>query len=386
MPANNKEKIKLLQLEPNLVLLFSVIAIPVIVLGALLILGTVRSDMNRLVGEELLGGSAADTARYLDSYLLNKFTTVSIIAASSGLHDAVNESNRRYQGDPLVIQERLSAVDEEWIAQRGAVPLALAIVGGRASQYLRELTSLRKTYKEILLTDRFGALVAATNITTDYYQADEEWWRQAFGDGDLGALYVGDVTFDRSAGAYTIEVAVPLREKLGEDSTQVAGVLKALVGADELFSVVGSVERGQSGHALLVSTNDGTVIAGSAPDDSMQRRYPGFAQLQENMAQGRRSFVSQQGDDLWLAGFARMPQPSPAPMGDWVVVVQQLHGEIHAATRHATTSLIVFFAGIVAMIVVFSLYLHYRLVKPIREIDLREEMERLTEAESRSTN
>jgi hypothetical protein len=133
-----------------------------------------------------------------------------------------------------------------------------------------------------------------------------------------------------------------------------------------------------------VSSTEGTVIAGAEAGDVMQRQYPAFTQLQENLASGRRAFVSRQGGELWLAGFARMPQPSPAPVGDWVVVVQQLHGEIHAATRRATTSLIVFFAGIVAMILAFSLYLHYRLVKPIREIDLREEMDRLTEAGSPS--
>ena len=36
----------------------------------------------------------------------------------------------------------------------------------------------------------------------------------------------------------------------------------------------------------------------------------------------------------------------------------------------------------VLLVLLFSLYLHYRLVKPIREIDLREEMDWLAAAES----
>ncbi len=374
-----KERVKLLELEPNIVLLFSVIAIPVIIVGALLILGTVRSEMNRLVGEDLLGGTADDTARHLDTYLLNGFTTVSLVAASPNLHDAARRSNETYSESPTAIQKKLEAIDGEWKRVRGAVPLALDVVRGQPSEYLRRITALHPTYREMLLTDRFGALVAATNITSDYYQADEEWWRKAFGDGDRGSLYIGDVAFDASAAAYTIEVAVPLLAEVGDQATEVVGVLKTLIGAEELFSVIGSVKRGQSGHALLVSSEDGTVIAGRDAKDVMRRPYAAAAQLEENMQQGRRAFVSRQDGELWLSAFARLPQPAPAQFGDWVVVVQQRHDEIHSATRRATTYLVLFFVGMVLLVLLFSLYLHYRLVKPIREIDLREEMDRLAE-------
>lgn len=379
-----KERVKLLELEPNIVLLFSAIAIPVIILGALLILGTVRSEMNRLVGEDLLGGTAEDTARHLDTYLLNGLTTVSVVTASSNLHDAAVRSNQAYRESPAAIQKRLEAIDHEWTRARGAVPLALDVVRGQPSEYLRRITALHPSYREMLLTDRFGALVAATNITSDYYQADEEWWRKAFGDGDSGSVYIGDVVFDASAGAYTLEVAVPLREEAGEQATEVIGVLKTLIGAEELFSVIGSVKRGQSGHALLVSSKDGTVIAGRDPEDVMKRAYPAFAQLQESLQQGQRAFASRQGEDLWLSAFARLPQPGPAQFADWVVVVQQRDDEIHAATRRATTYLVAFFVGMVLLVLLLSLYLHYRLVKPIREIDLREEMDRLPESSASS--
>ncbi len=62
-----------------------------------------------------------------------------------------------------------------------------------------------------------------------------------------------------------------------------------VIGAEELFSVIGSVKRGESGHALLVSSVDGTVIAGRDAGDVMKRLYPAFAQLQENL-QGKEAF------------------------------------------------------------------------------------------------
>jgi len=107
-----KERVKLLELEPNIVLLFSAIAIPMIILGALLILGTVRSEMNRLVGEDLLGGTAEDTARHLDTYLLNGFTTVSVITATA----------RRVQfAVPVSTIERSKRASFMWYARQSPV-------------------------------------------------------------------------------------------------------------------------------------------------------------------------------------------------------------------------------------------------------------------------
>ena len=379
--TEKKKSTRLIELEPRLVLLFLAIGGPFLLAGCLLILGWLRAELNQTLGEDMLGGAAADAARYLDTYLLNNLANVSVIASTPSLREAANVSNRRYVVDPEQIRDRLLEVDGDWVRGRGAVPIALDIVGNDTSEFLREIVALNPSYQEILLTDRQGALVAATNITTDYYQADEAWWRQAFGDGEQGTLYSSGVIFDTSAGGHELEMAVPVRDKLGGDDYLVIGVLKALWRASDLFSVVSAVKRGETGHALLVSAKDGTVIAGRRPEDIMRRQYPGFASLQEALSEGRKSFMSRDGKGrVWVASFAKMPEPSPAAYGDWLIVVQQEAGEAQAPTTAATWFLVLFFIGIGVLAVLFSLYLHYKLVRPIREIDLREEMERLGES------
>ncbi len=76
---------------------------------------------------------------------------------------------------------------------------------------------------EILVTDRFGALAAATQKTSDYYQADEDWWRGAWCKGD-GCIYTPPVSFDKSAGIWSIDVCIPIRS-----GRQVVGVAKFVV-------------------------------------------------------------------------------------------------------------------------------------------------------------
>ena len=59
-------------------------------------------------------------------------------------------------------------------------------------------------YEEIFATNKYGANVAQTQRTTDYYQADEQWWQIAKKEG----FYVGPVEFDESVGSFTITIAI----------------------------------------------------------------------------------------------------------------------------------------------------------------------------------
>jgi hypothetical protein len=264
----------------------------------------------------------------------------------------------------------------------GSTELALEIVGRDTSAFLREIEAFNPTYEEILLTDVRGAVIAATNLTTDYLQADEQWWQQAFGDGETGAIFVSNVLFDESAGAYGIEVAVPVRKKAEENGTEVVGILKALIEAKDLFSAVGAVQVGDSGQAVLMNASDGTIIIGDDPMEVMKRKYPCFVLLQEALAADHRSFVCQQDDGRnWLVGFSPMPQPSPFPELNWRVLVEQLLDEAQAPTSSATKYMVAFFGVMVLLVLLFSLYMHVRLARPISDVELRKEMERLAGAD-----
>lgn len=372
---------KRFELEPGLVILFLVIAIPFTLVGSVLILGWVRAEMNQMVGEKLLGGTARDTARHLDGYLLSSLTAASVVAAAPKLHETVSVSNDRYSFDPDEIERRLLAIDANWREKRGAVPLALNIVGNPTSAYLRQVTELEPAYREILLTDRQGALVAATGIATDFYQADEAWWQQAFGEGARGTLYLSDVRFDKSVGGFVIEMAVPLVQEVSDGEYEVTGVLKVLTAAEGLFRVVEAVERGETGHALLVRISDGSVVKGPDSDDMMRREYASLNRLREALSDGAQSFIAQEGERVWVAGVARLPEPSPTSFRDWVVVVQQDAEEANAPTHAATRYLVIFFLAMGVLVVAFSLYMHSRLRFPLEPSDLKEEMDRLDENE-----
>ncbi len=141
---HEQEPTRLIELEPRLLVMFLFITIPFILIGCLFILGFVRSEMNETVGENL-HGAAADTARYLDSYILHTLTHVSVLAATPILKNTVAASNSRYRLSPEAIRERLLERDAEWTRTRGATPLALELVGGDAADFLRQVASFTTT-------------------------------------------------------------------------------------------------------------------------------------------------------------------------------------------------------------------------------------------------
>jgi hypothetical protein len=375
------ERPRKLEFEPRLLALFLFISIPFILIGSLLILSSVRSGVSRTIGDHFAELAAAN-ARYLDSYVLLKVTSVSRLAVSPSLVAEVTNANARHTGDAEVVRDRLLRADEEWQMTHGLTPLSIDIVGRESSEFLKKVASFNPAYREILLTDEYGALVAATNLTTDYYQADEPWWQKAYGDGWAGTIYVSNVRYDRSAKVHGIDVAVPVR--IGTNDEQiVVGVLKALIDVRDLFAVMASVRFGESGRALLVNRPDRTIINRDEPDDVMKDVHPGFVHLQEALAEGRRHFVCQHEDgSTWLAGFAQLPEPKPSPEIAWYVIVEQRIEEAQAPVQAAMTYLLWFFGAMVLLVLAFSLYMHFKLVKPIREVGLREEMDRLSGAVS----
>jgi len=101
---------------------------------------------------------------------------------------------------------------------------------------------------EILVTDRAGRLVAATQKTSDYFQADEDWWQGAWCKGQ-GCIYTPPVNFDRSAGIWSIDVCIPIR-----DGKEVVGVAKVVL------DISTWVKRHTGGETAMIGT---PPVAGS---------------------------------------------------------------------------------------------------------------------------
>jgi len=105
------------------------------------------------------------------------------------------------------------ALDNQWLEQRavGASTLADVVLGRPVSRWLR--TQQRESsglITEVILTDRHGLIVAASESTTDYWQGDEAKFSEAFFSKD-DVPYLGALNYDQSSEAYQVHISVPVR-------------------------------------------------------------------------------------------------------------------------------------------------------------------------------
>ena len=165
--------------------------------------------------------------------------------------DVVEEYNLRYEDkDAESIQRHLLTIDNEWVNAYDDSPLINKYLGSPLSLRLRRLAESDSSVAEIFLTDREGGLVASSGRTTDFYQADENWWQETFDKGK-GKDVVEDVQFDKSAGVMSITFAIPIRS----DKGALIGACKTVLDIKRLLEPLRNVEIGNTGHAVLVDRN-----------------------------------------------------------------------------------------------------------------------------------
>jgi signal transduction histidine kinase/HAMP domain-containing protein len=181
-----------------------------------------------------------------------------LVANVPGVREVARAGNERYAGvSENNISEVLAPKVEAWV--NGTFPYH-DVLSNHAARFLTETKEMAgDTIMGILVTDQYGAVVAATSQPRRLLHAQETWWKGAQ-DPKEGFLYVSDIveagngTF-ASQGA-TLDVAVPIMDIT---HTHVIGVLKICYRFDNLFSLIMKVRIGQTGHAMLF-TSDGTPL------------------------------------------------------------------------------------------------------------------------------
>ena len=143
-------------------------------------------------------------------------------AADKTLVDAVRKQNAK-----RVSLAEVQRIDGEWIAGRADATVKEAINGPCADR-LRALIASDARYGETFVTDANGAIVCATQRTSDYWQGDETKWTRAF-NGGTGAVFIDRPKLDDSAKTRLAQISVPILE-----NGKAIGVLTAGVHVDRL--------------------------------------------------------------------------------------------------------------------------------------------------------
>ncbi len=218
-----------------------------------------RARMRNQIGAQFASMADARMGYVVDT-LAEQIMLLRSIALDSAVEGVLNTANSHYSSDAATTERMLLDTDRKWVAAPDDSVIVQSIVDPAYNMVTARIlahTEALVTYGETFITDRYGGLVAATRRTSDYYQADEDWW-QAVLAGGKGAFYIGQPAYDESAGYVAVNLAVPIYDAKNHT---VIGVLRSTLNMD----VINQALKPLSGTTVTLVNQRRVVLADSNP-------------------------------------------------------------------------------------------------------------------------
>ncbi|MDA9865461.1 hypothetical protein N9C96_02170 [bacterium] len=136
---------------------------------------------------------------YLDNNIRSWANSEEIIAAIL----AQNASTSAYD------QAMIDDLDTRWRAEVGGTdtPTIAPVLSGDTADFLRQqVQAAGGRITEVFIMDSQGLNVAASAITSDYWQGDEAKFSETYGRG-ADAVHLGDIEFDESTETYQGQIS-----------------------------------------------------------------------------------------------------------------------------------------------------------------------------------
>jgi methyl-accepting chemotaxis protein len=233
-------------------LIFAFLVVTALSVGAVAFFTSrvMQTELTADVGDNL-HNLAQTKAQLVGDLLLLQIKTLQSFGLSKVVQDHVAEVNNHYTGDPATIRAGIETRDQQWQAAGASDPLIQEILNNPISSELREFRDTFPDHVEVLATDKYGALVAASNRTSDYNQADEDWWKAAYNNGK-GALYISQPVYDQSAKTSSLIIAMPM---VGHGTQEIIGVLRTTYQLTPLIAMLSATNVGNNSDTDLLLPN-----------------------------------------------------------------------------------------------------------------------------------
>ena len=172
-------------------------------------------------------------AGHIQSDLLSALSVVKTMQSAGKVQKVLLESNAKYEKlSKGMVKKKLSKLNKIWMNTYSAKsPFILQYTDNKLAKYLREQKRvLPGAYGEIFVTNKFGALVAATEKLTTFEHDFKYWWKEGYDHGH-GKVFFDDRGYDDSVGGYVIGIVSPIKK-----DGQIIGIIKANINVQPLLS------------------------------------------------------------------------------------------------------------------------------------------------------
>lgn len=139
---------------------------------------------------------------YLDDEIRSWATSGPIVSAIN----AQNASTENFD------QSMIDELDARWRSEVGAsdTPTITPVLSGEAADFLRQqVEAAGGRITEVFIMDARGLNVAASSVTSDYWQGDEAKFSETYVRG-ADAVHLGEIEFDESTETYQGQISLTI--------------------------------------------------------------------------------------------------------------------------------------------------------------------------------
>lgn len=151
---------------------------------------------------------ADSRASVIEQLLKNQLDLLTTLSINQNTQDEIVAASASYSANMQETSAFLEKQDKTWMGAASGDPLIVSRLTNETAIDLAEFSRRFPEHVEVFITDRMGGLVASNERTSDYYQADEDWWQQAYVNG----RYIGNPMFDESTQTYSILMALSIKD------------------------------------------------------------------------------------------------------------------------------------------------------------------------------
>lgn len=342
---------------------FAVLILVAIFGGYILIFS--QDAFEKLVGNNSIFLSESMIHR-IDSNIFSKIDEFRQFSNDPLLRSELIESNKFFSNLNNV-EEYIIARDNDWrsVPDETITEFMENIISSSLSDRLRNIFIQFSDeqygyieYSEVFITNKYGANIAQTGKTSDYYQADEVWWV----DARNNTFSVGDFEYDDSSKVWSIPVGVSVVDSNGD----FLGVIKAIVPVNTIINEAELVEKEYDSTEILLLTENGSTIYKTGAfrflEDLSEKEF--F----QKVSQTRGFFVAESEGGEKLFSYAKSKGFRDFKGLGWVLVMSHSTNEIFSPILELRNVLIGAISMVLLLIIILAFFVSESISRPIKRL------------------
>jgi hypothetical protein len=370
-------------LDTRVLTAFFFAAMPFVAFGSFIVVNQAKNQLRESVGVSL-EQRAVQTKLALEQYVGEQVVQLRVLALDPDVQKAL------VAPAPSVPDADARQIEQAWASGKDA-KLNASLLESPLAARLKPLALVRSSLKQLQIVDTSGRVVAASSHGGRLFHAESEWFKDLAAQEGEPEVHLGQLYRAPGSTVNLLEIAFPIRNR---DDVRV-GAVRALLDASDLYTVLAPVRIGRTGHASLIRSTDGMVLASDESERILKTPFPGFDSLRNAVEgfplgesgqqifgrtgphRGYWTIPDVKGKDeggrevivepARVVGFSPIDQ---VPDVTWMVTVEQDLSEALAPIDSVTRYLWFHFIGVFATVILLALYFSFKLERPVMEEEL----------------